>query len=406
MITVIANGSILDSRTLEYSGEGDVVIEDGVIRQVGGRHSGAADVIVDARGKYVMPGLIDAHVHFRLATMNFVRLTAWTEVEFGIAMARLARETVERGFTTVRDLGGDTQGLKRAIGSGMVVGPRILAAGQMLTQTGGHGDTRGGDLHAPQCACEMPGNAFGLVCDGVDAVIKGARHLLRNGSDFLKVHVSGGVASPADPIDGVQYTREEIRAAVTEAAHRHTYVAAHAYNPESITMAVESGVRTIEHGNLIDSAAASAIASHNAFMVPTLVTYSAMNEMGPVLGLPKRNIEKNVAILEAGLRSLEIALSAGVTLGFGTDLIGETQSFQNRELAIRSEVQPARDVLHSLWNVNAAIIGMEGAVGVLAEGAHGDVVVSTVDPLADIKAFARQDEAISHVILGGRVVRG
>jgi imidazolonepropionase-like amidohydrolase len=403
VITVIANGSILDSRALGYSVEGDVVIEDGVIRQVGGRHSGAADVIVDARGKYVMPGLIDAHVHFRLATMNFVRLTAWTEVEFGIAMARLARETVGRGFTTVRDLGGDTQGLRRAIDSGMVVGPRILAAGQMLTQTGGHGDTRGGDLHAPQCACEMSGNAFGLVCDGVDAVIKGARHLLRNGSDFLKVHVSGGVASPADPIDGVQYTHEEIRAAVTEAAHRHTYVAAHAYNPDSIIMAVESGVRTIEHGNLIDATAATAVAAHGAFMVPTLVTYSAMNEMGAALGLPKRNIEKNVAILEAGLRSLEIAISAGVTLGFGTDLIGETQSFQNRELAIRSEVQPARDILDSLWNVNARILRREGSIGVLAEGAHGDVVVSHIDPLSDIKGFARQD-SIAHVVLGGNVI--
>ena len=403
MITVIANGSILDSRALGYSVEGDVVIEDGVIRQVGGRHSGAADVIVDARGKYVMPGLIDAHVHFRLATMNFARLTAWTEVEFGIAMARLARETVGRGFTTVRDLGGDTQGLRRAIDSGMVVGPRILAAGQMLTQTGGHGDTRGGDLHAPQCACEMPGNAFGLVCDGVDAVIKGARHLLRNGSDFLKVHVSGGVASPADPIDGVQYTHEEIRAAVTEAAHRHTYVAAHAYNPDSIIMAVASGVRTIEHGNLIDATAATAVAAHGAFMVPTLVTYSAMNEMGAALGLPKRNIEKNVAILEAGLRSLEIAVSAGVTLGFGTDLIGETQSFQNRELAIRSEVQPARDILDSLWNVNARILRREGSIGVLAEGAHGDVVVSHIDPLSDIKGFARQD-SIAHVVLGGNVI--
>lgn len=403
MITVIANGSILDSRALGYSVEGDVVIEDGVIRQVGGRHSGAADVIVDARGKYVMPGLIDAHVHFRLATMNFARLTAWTEVEFGIAMARLARETVGRGFTTVRDLGGDTQGLRRAIDSGMVVGPRILAAGQMLTQTGGHGDTRGGDLHAPQCACEMSGNAFGLVCDGVDAVIKGARHLLRNGSDFLKVHVSGGVASPADPIDGVQYTHEEIRAAVTEAAHRHTYVAAHAYNPDSIIMAVESGVRTIEHGNLIDATAATAVAAHGAFMVPTLVTYSAMNEMGAALGLPKRNIEKNVAILEAGLRSLEIAVSAGVTLGFGTDLIGETQSFQNRELAIRSEVQPARDILDSLWNVNARILRREGSIGVLAEGAHGDVVVSHIDPLSDIKGFARQD-SIAHVVLGGNVI--
>jgi imidazolonepropionase-like amidohydrolase len=138
-------------------------------------------------------------------------------------------------------------------------------------------------------------------------------------------------------------------------------------------------------------------------MVPTLVTYSAMNEMGAALGLPKRNIEKNVAILEAGLRSLEIAVSAGVTLGFGTDLIGETQSFQNRELAIRSEVQPARDILDSLWNVNARILRREGSIGVLAEGAHGDVVVSHIDPLSDIKGFARQD-SIAHVVLGGNVI--
>lgn len=405
MITVVTGGSILDTASMSYLGEGDVVIEDGTIRQVGGTHTGVVDVTVDARGGFVMPGLIDAHVHFRLATMNFARMTSWTEVEFGIVMARLAAETVKRGFTTVRDLGGDLKGLIRSINSGETVGPRILRAGLMLTQTGGHGDTRGGDLAAP-CACEMPGTQFGLVCDGVDAVIKGARHVLRDGSDFIKMHVSGGVASPADPIDGVQYTHEEIRAAVTEARHRHTYVAAHAYNPESITMAVESGVESIEHANLIDASAAAAVARHGATIVPTLVTYAAMNDVGPKLGLPRRNLEKNVAILEAGMRSLEIALAASVTLGFGTDLIGETQSYQNRELAIRAEVQSARDVLHSMWNVNARLLRMEGRIGVLAEGAHGDVVVSNVDPLVDIAGFADQATSITHVIQSGRVVRG
>lgn len=406
MITVISRGNILDTQSLTVVGEGDVVIEDGVIRQSGGRHNGKGDISIDAHGKYVMPGLIDAHVHFRLATMNFARLNHLTEVEFGIIMARLAGETVQRGFTTVRDLGGDLRGLRRAITSGIAPGPRIVSAGRMLTQTGGHGDTRGGDLDTPQCACEMPGTVFGLVCDGVDAVIKGARHLLRDGSDFLKMHVSGGVASPADPIDGVQYTHDEIRAAVTEAHHRHTYVAAHAYNPDSIIMAVESGVRSIEHGNLIDAAAAKVVARHDATLVPTLVTYFAMSEVGRQLGLPQRNIEKNSAILDAGLRSVETARATGVRLGFGTDLIGETQSYQNREMQIRAEVQPAREVLDSLWNVNARLLGMEGRIGTLAEGAHGDVVVSRVNPLENLPSFADHSNAISHVLLGGRVVRG
>ena len=406
MITVISNGHIIDARTLTVAGEGDIVIEDGTIRQCSGTFSGNADTVIDAHGKFVMPGLIDGHVHFRLATMNFPRMERWSEVEFGINMARLAHETLQRGFTSVRDLGGDVKGLIRAIQAGSASGPRIVTAGQMLTQTGGHGDTRGGDLSTPQCACEMPGNHFGLVCDGVDAVIKGSRHLLRGGSDFLKMHVSGGVASPADPVDGVQYTHEEIRAAVTEAAHRNTYVAAHAYIPESITMAVESGVKSIEHGNLIDAKSAAAVAAHGAVLVPTLVTYFAMSEVGKSLGLPARNIEKNGAILEAGLRSVETAVNAGVTLGFGTDLIGETQSYQNRELAIRAEVQPARDVLDSLWNVNARLLRMEGLIGTLAEGAHGDVVVSNVNPLDDLAAFSRHGDSISHVVLAGQVVRG
>lgn len=406
MITVITGGAIVDTSSMSVSSEGDVVIENGIIVQVGGRHTGSADITVDATRQWVMPGLIDAHVHFRLATMNFVRMASWTEVEFGIHMARLAENTVRRGFTTVRDLGGELRGLRRAIASGAVLGPRIVAAGQMLTQTGGHGDTRGGEIAVPECACHMPGTVFGIVADGVDAVTKASRHLLREGSDFLKIHVSGGVASPSDPIDSVQYTPAEIRAAVVEAEHRNTYVAAHAYSAESITMAVENGVRTVEHGNLVDDAAAAVIAKHNAVMVPTLTTYRAMSDLGEKFGLPARNRAKNADILEAGLRSLEIATRAGVALGYGTDLIGETQTLQRHELAIRSEVQNPADVLRSMWQVNPSLCHLEGTIGVLREGARGDVVVASVNPLEKLVEFAHSDDAVTSVIMAGKVVHG
>jgi len=389
---------------MSFAGERAIVIDDGVIVEVADTYSGPADVTIDAAGQFVLPGLIDGHVHFRLATMNFRALSTMSEVEFGIRMATLARETVERGFTTVRDLGGDVTGLVRAISKGVASGPRIIRAGRMLTQTGGHGDTEGGHREVPSCACAMRNTAFGIVADGPDAVRKAARHNLRDGSDFLKVHVSGGVATPSDPLDSVQYTHDEIHAAVVEAEHRHTYVAAHAYSPESIELAVGAGVHTIEHGNLLNDDAAKVMANANAVLVPTLVTYEAMDEVGEKFGLPRANREKNTVVYNAGIESLEIARRNGVTMGFGTDLLGETQARQNRELAIRHQVEPAADVLRSMWVTNAALCHLEGKIGVLAPGAFGDVVVSRVNPLEDLDSFAEPTNALSTVIQGGTVV--
>ena len=404
MRTVVRNGVVLDVEAMAYLGERDIVIDDGTIVDVADRHRGDADVEVDASGCHVVPGLIDAHVHFRLVTLDFRRLSRLSEVEFGIHMARLATETVERGFTTVRDLGGDVTGLIRAIRAGAATGPRIVRAGRMLTQTGGHGDADGGDRVAPSCACTMRSGPFSIVADGVDAVVTAARHNLREGSDFLKVHVSGGVASPSDPLDSIQYTTEELTAVVTEAAHRHTYVAAHAYSSASIELAVAAGVHSIEHGNLIDRAAAEAMASSGAVLVPTLVTYQAMAEVGAKLGLPATNVAKNSVVYDAGLASLEIARDAGVVMGFGTDLIGETQSRQNAELTLRSEVLEPSQILRSMWVVNAALCQLEGRVGTITPGAFGDVVVSRVDPLTDLAGFADHEQAITHVVQGGRVV--
>ncbi len=404
MRTVIENGLILDTAEMAFIGERTVVIDDGLIVEISDRYTGAADHVVNAAGRFVVPGLIDGHVHFRLATMNFRLLASMSEVEFGIRMATLARETVERGFTTVRDLGGDVTGLVRAIARGTTGGPRIIRAGRMLSQTGGHGDAEGGERQVPECACAMRTTAFGIVADGPDAVRKAARHNLRDGSDFLKVHVSGGVATPSDPLASVQYTHEEISAAVVEAAHRQTYVAAHAYSPESIQLAVGAGVHSIEHGNMLDDAAAAAMATAGAVLVPTLATYEAMDLLGEKLGLPAANREKNTEVYAAGLASLDVAHRHGVTMGFGTDLIGETQSRQNRELLIRLEVESAPAILRAMWLTNARLCHLEGQVGTLAPGAFGDVVVSRVNPLEDLATFADPSVAFTHVIQGGRIV--
>ncbi len=403
MRTVVTNGTVLDTASMAFIGERTVVIDDGVIVDLADAHAGPADVEIDAAGAYVVPGLIDAHVHFRLATMNFRRLSTMTEVEFGIRMATLAEETVARGFTTVRDLGGDVTGLMRAIARGVTGGPRIVPAGRMLSQTGGHGDTEGGDREVPTCACAMRTTAFGIVADGPDAVRKAARHNLREGSAFLKIHVSGGVATPSDPLESVQFTDEEISVAVVEAAHRQTYVSAHAYSPESIELAVGAGVHCIEHGNLLDDTSAQVMAAAGAVLVPTLATYEAMHQLGEKLGLPVSNREKNTKVFDAGLAALEIARRHGVEMGFGTDLIGETQVRQNRELLIRREVEPAEDILRSMWETNSRLCHLEGRIGTLTPGALGDVVVSRVNPLEDLTSFADPASAFTHVIQGGRI---
>ncbi len=404
MRTAIVNGTVLDTASMTYVGERHVVIEDGRIVSIDDGAAPTADTTIDARGRYVLPGLIDGHVHFRLATMDFAALARMSEVEYGIRMAGLAAATVERGFTTVRDLGGEVSGLQRAIASGLTTGPRIVKAGLMLTQTGGHGDVDPDTSIVPECGCQMTSTVMGIVADGVDACRKAARHNLKAGSDFIKVHVSGGVASPTDPLESIQYTPDELEAIVTECEHRGTYVAAHSYLPEAIQMAVHAGVHSIEHGNLIDAETAALMAAEGTMLVPTLSTYYAMDEIGRQLGLPEKNLEKNVRVLDAGLASLEMAAGAGVTMAYGTDLLGESQPMQARELAIRSEVQSAEDILRGMWIETAKLCHLEGEIGVLEPGAHGDVVVSTVDPLDDLVAFSDVTTTLTHVVQGGRVI--
>ena len=406
MRTHIVNGTMLDTETMTLVGERHIVIEgDRIVAIDESRPSGEADHTINAGGRFVMPGFIDAHVHHVITTMNFPRLMRLRPVERALGMGRLAEATVMRGFTTVRDAAGDVEGLIDAIDSGLCFGPRIARAGRALSQTGGHGDLDPVDVHhgGGVCACHVHSSELSHVADGPDAVRKAARLELRSGSDFIKIMASGGVASPTDPFDAIQYTAEEIRAITTETDHRHTYTTAHAYQPDAISLAIENGVRCIEHGNLLDAPTATRMAELGVTMVPTLVTYKAMTEMGAKFGMPERNLTKNQGVFQHGQHSVEVAKAAGVELGLGTDLLGEAQPWQNREFAIRAELEPAADVLNSMYRVNARLCGLEGKVGRLAVGLSADVVVATEDPLANLAGLADPDSALAAVVCRGRV---
>jgi len=404
MIIHILNGNLLDTDAMDFVGERHVsIVEDRIVDVSESPPTGHADLVIDARGRSLLPGFIDGHVHHVITTMDFVRLQKLSPVELALSMARLAEAELRRGFTTVRDTGGHVSGLVRAIDSGLCLGPRIVRSGRAISQTGGHGDVAPA-ADAGLCACQVSSNDFSHVADGPDAVRAAVRQELKDGSQFIKLMTSGGVASPTDPFDSVQYTAEEVRAATVETEHRNTYATSHAYQPEAISLAIENGVRCIEHGNLVDAATAVRMSELDVTMVPTLVTYRAMAEIGAKVGLPERNVTKNRGVFESGQRSLEIARSAGVTLGFGTDLLGEAQPWQNREFSIRAELEPSRDVLRSMYRTNARLCLAEDEIGRIVPGAYADLLLSDVDPIEELSALAEPERALRFILARGAVI--
>ena len=214
----------------------------------------------------------------------------------------------------------------------------------------------------------------------------------------------GGVATPTDPIDMVQYTFEEIRAAVEEAASRRTYAFAHAYVPDAIIQAVRAGVRSIEHGNLLDEEAARVMAENKTFLVPTLVVYEQIAALGRQWGFPAESLTKLDQVRAAGERAVRIAVDAGVRLGFGTDLLGETQPAQNREFALRGAAQPPLEVLQSATVINAELLGRAGDLGTLQPGSAADVLLVSGNPLADLSVLVEHETTMRLVIRAGEIL--
>lgn len=407
-MTVIQGGNVLDLVQGVLLEHHHVVIEDERIVEVTDRAVDYPNArVIDARGKTVMPGFIDCHVHVLASNANLGTNAGQPNILAAIRALPIMEAMLSRGFTSVRDAGGADWALMQAVETGLVPGPRIFPSGKALSQTGGHGDFRPrGDLLEP-CSCCFRTGAIARVVDGVDAVRLAVREEIQKGATQIKIMASGGVASPVDPISNTQYSEEEIRAIVGEAEAANTYVMAHAYTARAIARAVRCGVRTIEHGNLVDAAAAQLMHEHGAFVVPTLVTYDALAQHGAQFGLPDDSVAKVASVQRAGRESLEIYAKAGVPMGFGSDLLGEMHAFQCGEFRIRAEVLGNLEALRSATSVAAEIVNMKGELGVIAQGAIADLLVLDGNPLADIGVVAANDgERVEYVMQRGRVVKG
>lgn len=399
--TVFGNATVLPCTGADPF-EGAVVVEDHHIADVVDTRPRIAGAdFVDCGGRTVMPGLIDAHVHLTSVDVEIGRQqrehpTSLLAYEIAAEM----RRTLDQGYTTVRDAGGADWGMKEAVSRGLITGPRLLVSGHPLSQTGGHGDNRSRAEDAEPCGCGAHIGMVPNIADGPEAVRKAAREQLRRGADAIKIMAGGGVASPTDSLDSVQYTPDELRAAVDAAAGANTYVLAHAYTPQAIRNAVEAGVGSIEHGNFLDAPTAALMAENGTYLVPTFAAYEKLYEEGRQHGFAAEKLQKLDRVLGEGLDSLQRAIDAGVTIASGSDLLGPLARWKTRELAIKAKVLGNRAALLATTRTNADLLGIAADVGTVEPGKRADLLVLENDPLSDISVF--QDSSnLAAIILDG-----
>jgi imidazolonepropionase-like amidohydrolase len=406
--TLITNAFLIDCTGSEPRERASIVVEGESIREVRLGSTGptsAHDTVIDCMGMTLLPGLLDAHVHIGAVDVNILdQHREHPSNLVALMMARTLEETLQQGFTTVRDAGGTDWSFKAAVERGIVEGPRLLVSDRPLSQTGGHGDWRRiSETQPPEIFCPTAGMRS-VVCDGADEVRRAAREQLRMGADQIKVMASGGAMSPADELSATQYTLDELRAAVEVAEAARTYVMAHAYNDGSVRNCLKSGVRSIEHGNLIDEETAQLIAEAGAYLVPTLVTYEALSEEGRDYGVPDDVIRKIDEAREHGIRALRYAYEAGAKIASGSDLLGPLQDRKARELEIKIEVMSPMESLISATRTNAELFGMEHEIGTVEEGKLADLLVVEGNPLENIAVLQKRDN-LKVIMKGGRVIK-
>ncbi|WP_417307839.1 amidohydrolase family protein [Devosia sp.] len=397
----ITNGKIVDVVAGEIIDGKAIVVSDGKISQIvetGALPDGIETV--DVGGRYLSPGLIDCHAHVFIGQFNDGGHVLASEMT--ARSGKYLAEMLQRGFTTIRDAGGADQGHKAAQEQGLFPGPRMFVAGRILSQTGGHGDHRG---RADTCSCSSQIGGISMIADGIDQVRWAVRENVRQGADQIKIMAGGGVSSPGDKLVHPQYSLEEIATIVEEADRVGRYVMAHVYSDIGIRRAVECGVRSIEHGNFLSAESAKAMVDREAHLVPTLITYEADAKYGMSFGWAPENAEKNAEVLASGLKSLEVALAAGVNVGYGTDLCWSPKSYQGDGLMIHQKVcGPVEALRHATVN-NARVVRMDGQIGELAEGALADILVVDANPYDGLECFSQHDNKIVGVLQASKTVR-
>ena len=403
-VTILRNVSVLDAENGSLSAEQSVVIEGSRIADVGPALTGPDDaVIMDGAGRTVMPGLIDAHTHPAVVDHDVFGMAEWPPAYVAARASRALAGMLARGFTSIRDVGGGDIGLARAVEEGYFTGPRVFYGGKQLTQTGGAGDWRAPSRRVYDDNYYSP--AIGVICDGVPEVRRAVREEVRRGAHHIKVYLSGAVDSPSDRVDSTQFSMEELSAIVEEATAANIYVAGHAYTSRAINRGLEAGVRSIEHGNLMDESSMPLFSKHQAYYVPTIVTYYALAARSRQGLLPGDIDVKLQEVIHGALGALEMAHTAGLSIVYGTDLFADTHDQQLQEFIIRSEIQPPADLIRSATSTAARLLQREGGLGVVAPGALADLLVIDGNPLEDIRVLTTPERTLKLIMKGGQIFK-
>lgn len=412
---VFTNIRIFDGKSDALRSGLRVIVEGKTIKAIEAASAplAAGMQVIDGGGRTLMPGLIDAHWHTMMAAMPMQELLTADVGYINLVAAEEAGRTLMRGFTSVRDMAGPSFGLKRAIDRGLIAGPRIWPSGAMISQSGGHGDYRMPyEVPAAPAAPLSHGETMGagMIADGADQVIKRTREQLMLGASQIKLAAGGGVSSNYDPIDVSQYTAAEFRAAVEAAENWGTYVAVHAYTPRAIQTALQSGVRSIEHGQLMDEATAQLIAEKNAwFSTQAFLANEYSNPQSTPAGRAKQQ-----EVATGTDRAYTLAKKYKLRTAWGTDVLFSPDKavYQGAMLGTLTRWYTPTEILRMATATNAELLAMSGPrnpypgkLGEIDAGAYADLLLIDGDPIADIKLVADPEKNLKIIMKDGRIYK-
>ena len=407
--TLIRNANLIDGTGAPPLKDAAVLVEDQRIKAVGPasriRLPDAALNELDADGRWLLPGMIDTHVHVMLEGVNIARdmVTPFSQRFYNSTV--YMRRTLEAGITSVRDAGGADAGTKAAVESGTVPGPRLQISISILTTTGGHADgwmRSGGEFNIFP---PYPGYPDGR-CDGVDGVRQKVREVLRAGAEVVKICTTGGVLSPTDHPEFTQFSPEELAVVVQEAAYRRGIrVMAHAQGSEGVKNAVRAGIHSIEHGIFLDDEAIELMLEHGTYLVPTLLAPLAVLEVGEAGGMPEYGLRKAREVIEIHSESITRAYQAGVSIAMGTDAGVMPHGTNLRELGLMVNVgMSPMEAIVATTRTAAENLGWEDRVGTVEAGKLADLILTNTNPLQDIRSLENTDN-IPLVMKGGQIYK-
>ncbi|GAB7359141.1 hypothetical protein MBLNU230_g5208t1 [Neophaeotheca triangularis] len=405
---LLKNANVVDVNAGEIITACHVTVSNGKILSVADSapsNISSETITIDCQGKYVCPGLFDAHVHL-MAVPGLGNLDSVWNAPNDVHLLRqpyVCTQMLHRGFTSVRDCGGAQLALKEAIEEGVINGPRLFIAGKALSQTGGHGDSKGRHDHSQCCGGTSLG--LGRVCNGEPECMTAVRDQIRTGSDFIKIMASGGVASPTDKLEQLQFTPQEIQVMTQCADQAGTFVTAHAYTPKAIRHAINNGVKGIEHGSFVDAPTAELMAEKDVYLTPTMVTYDQMASPQWKDYLPPDGLAKNQQVVESGPQALKAASDAGVKMCFGTDLLGPLGAAQTREFRLRAQALSPKEILQSATINPAKMMGCQDSIGQIKPGFEADILLLDSNPLEDITILDDPTRFLLAVMKGGRICK-